>query len=144
MPAQRPHSRSAAPPPHLRGLLVEDDDGDAKIVALMTAMMTSYDLSILRVDSVAAARDAIREEAFDLYLVDSWLGDGAVLCPAETYEAPARVAGVIMLSNIRQADADSLNLHAKGAVFLSKPSLSPERLELAIGKALKDPGAPLN
>ena len=62
-------------PPHLRGLLVEDIDVDAKIVALMTAMMSNYDLSLLRVGSVAAAKQAVREETFDLYLVNSWLDD---------------------------------------------------------------------
>jgi DNA-binding NtrC family response regulator len=144
MSAQRIPSHAPTPPPHLRGLLVEDDDVDAQIVALMTAMMSGYDLTLLRVGSVAAAQAAIREETFDLYLVNSWLGDVAALRFAQAHEATARPAGVIMLSNIRRADADSLNLRATGAVFLSKPSLSPERLELAIDKALSEPSAPLN
>lgn len=131
-------------PPHLRGLLVEDIDVDAKIVALMTAMMSDYDLSLLRVGSVAAAKQAVREETFDLYLVNSWLDDVEARRFTGSDEALARPAAVIMLSNIPRADAECLNRLAKDAVFLSKPSLSPERLELAIGRALKEPPAPVH
>src|SRR5579863_1244302 len=119
----------------LRVLLVENDDVDARIVALTTGLMSEYALSIRRASDLAGAERAIADEPFDLFLIDFWLGEETTLRLLPVLEAKHPKAAIIVLSNIRLEEAEKLRLCARRAVLLAKASLSPERLEWAINKA---------
>ena len=128
---------SLATRPSLRVLLVEDDDIDADIVSIFAGMSEKFDFDFTRVASIANAKEALKAEAFDLCLVDYWVGEETSLRLLTSLDRPESHTATVVLSNISQRDVEMLRIPSGGATFLSKADCSAKSLENAVQAALQ-------
>src|ERR1700683_4887591 len=123
--------------PSLRVLLVEDDDIDADIVSIYAGMSEKFDFDLTRVTNIAHAREALKSGAFDLCLVDYWVGQETSLRLLTSLDRPGSHTATVVLSNISLREVEMLRIPSGGATFLSKADCSVERLEDAVQAALQ-------
>ena len=121
----------------LRVLLVEDDDIDAGIVSIFAGMSQKFDFDLTRVTNVDHAREALKSGAFDLCLVDYWVGQETSLRLLTSLDRPGSHTATVVLSNISPRDVEKLRLPSAGATFLSKGDCSTQSLENAVQAALQ-------
>ena len=123
--------------PPLRVLLVEDDDIDASIVFIFAGMSEKFDFDFTRVTNIAHAREALKSGAFDLCLVDYWVGQETSLRLLTSLDRPGSHTATVVLSNISPRDVEMLRIPSGGATFLSKGDCSVQSLENAVQAALQ-------
>jgi DNA-binding NtrC family response regulator len=121
----------------LRVLLVEDDDTDARIVLIFAAMSERYEFDLTRVKNIDEAREALARDAFDLCLLDYWVGHETSLRLLTSLDRPGSPIATVVLSNISHRDVESLRIPAGGAFFLSKGECSAKNLDNAVKAALR-------
>jgi DNA-binding NtrC family response regulator len=123
--------------PSLRVLLVEDDDIDARIVFVFAGMSEKFDFDFTRVTNIAHAQEALKSEAFDLCLVDYWVGQETSLRLLTSLDRPGSHTPTVVLSNISLRDVEMLRIPSGGATFLSKGDCCAQSLENAVQAALE-------
>lgn len=128
----------------LRILHVEDDDVDARIVAHFLAAIASPPLQVDRARSVDEAARLLKERAYDLCLLDFWLGGHTSLEVVARIDASGRRLPIVVLSGVVGADAREFALMAGAADCLAKNEITAARLAAAIETAIRKdaPGAP--
>lgn len=130
----------AAPRP-LRILHVEDDDIDAEIVAHFLQAIDSPALHIDRVASVSEAVARIETGAYDLCLLDYWLGAQSSLHVVARIDASGRGTPIVLLSGVTGPDARDFTLMAGASAHVSKQDMTAASLAQAIEAALAKPPA---
>ncbi|MBX3209178.1 MAG: response regulator [Labilithrix sp.] len=90
-------------------LLVEDDDDDAALIARVLSRFTRIQFDVSRVATIAAARQALREQRHDAVLVDLGLPDSDGLASFTEILAVASGAAVVVLTG---DDREELGLRA--------------------------------
>jgi DNA-binding NtrC family response regulator len=123
--------------PPLRVLLVEDDDIDADIVSIFAGMSEKFDFDFTRVTNIPHAWEALKSGAFDLCLVDYWVGQETSLRLLTSLDRPGSHTATVVLSNISPRDVEMLRIPSRGATFLSKGDCSAQSLENAVQAALQ-------
>jgi DNA-binding NtrC family response regulator len=123
--------------PSLRALLVEDDDIDARIVFIFAGMSEKFDFDFTRVTNIAHAQEALKSGAFDLCLVDYWVGQETSLRLLTSLDGPGSHTATVVLSNISLRDVEMLRIPSRGATFLSKGDCTAQSLENAVQAALQ-------
>jgi CheY-like chemotaxis protein len=126
----------------LRILHVEDDDIDAEIVAHFLQAMDGPALHVDRVASVAEAVARIETGAYDLCLLDYWLGAQSSLHVVARIDASGRSTPIVLLSGATGLDARDFALMAGASSHVSKQDLTAARLAQAIETALSKPAPP--
>jgi DNA-binding NtrC family response regulator len=121
----------------LRVLLVEDDDIDARIVFIFAGMSEKFDFDFTRVTNIAHAQDALKSGAFDLCLVDYWVGRETSLRLLTSLDRPGSHTATVVLSNISLREVEMLRIPSGGATFLSKGDCTAQSLENAVQAALQ-------
>ncbi|KMO30421.1 response regulator [Methylobacterium aquaticum] len=113
-------------------LLLEDDDVDAKLIALQAAGFRMIDMRVLRARSTAEAREHVEAERIDLAILDFWLGCESSL--RFLAELNARLPGLpaIVLTGLSMPDVREMCASAGAVCFLDKASLTGEAFEAAI------------
>ena len=117
----------------LRVLHVEDDPVDARIVDRLAKATSGYEISLRRVATFEEARAAAKDETFDLYIVDFWLGDQPAL---KLLASLGPDVPIMVLSYAATGRAQKICGDLGAAAFLAKANLSAPALEAAIGRAL--------
>lgn len=125
-PAPEPRRR-------LRVLHVEDDPVDARIVDRVARATFGYDISLRRAASFEEARAAAAQEAFDLHIIDFWLGDAPAI---KLLASPGFEAPIMMLSYAADGQTAKICRDLGVAAFLAKANLNAPAFEAAIGRAL--------
>jgi putative two-component system response regulator len=111
-------------------------DGDAQVCRLATSLLERQGMASMSVASLAAARAALAEQAFDLVVSDLRLGDGAgaELTDHLRQEAPKTAT---ILAGGEHADEVAAGALADGVDdYLAKP-FSDEQLAIAVTRALR-------
>ena len=121
----------------LRALLVEDDDIDARIVFIFAGMSEKFDFDFTRVTNIAHAQEALKSGAFDLCLVDYWVGQETSLRLLTSLDRPGSHTATVVLSNISLREVEMLRIPSGGATFLSKGDCTAQSLENAVQAALQ-------
>lgn len=130
-------------PPHDRSrVLCVDDDEDA--CEMLSVLMSSYGIDATCVRSAAAAWLKIKDECYDLYLLDGWLPrlDGFEFCRQLRASDPTTP---ILFYSGAAYDADKRKGMAAGAnAYVTKPDLDGliETIGSLIAKAKADHVAP--
>ncbi|WP_133123543.1 response regulator, partial [Methylobacterium frigidaeris] len=116
----------------INALLLEDDDVDAKLIALQAAGFRMLDMRVLRARSTAEAREHVDHERIDLAILDFWLGCESSL--RFLAELGARMPGLpaIVLTGLSMPDVREMCGSAGAVRFLDKASLTGEAFEAAI------------
>ncbi|TNC11399.1 response regulator [Methylobacterium terricola] len=121
-----------APVRTINTLLLEDDDVDAKLIALQAAGFRRLDMRVLRARSAVEARAHVEAERIDLAILDFWLGCESSL--RFLAELDARLPGLpaVVLTGLSMPDVREMCLSAGAVRFLDKASLTSEAFEAAI------------
>lgn len=116
----------------ITALLLEDDDVDAKLIALQAVGFRMLDMRVLRARSTAEAREHVDRERIDLAILDFWLGCESSL--RFLAELDARLPGLpaIVLTGLSMPDVREMCANAGAVRFLDKASLTGEAFEAAI------------
>ena len=121
-------------------LLVEDDPGDAGLVrlALRQAVLSAEPIapSIVWVESLATARQAIAEHKPDLVLLDLSLPDSAGVFTVEAIRGLLPTVPVVVLTGLDDIDVAMQTLEAGAQDYLVKGELDPQHLGRAVRHAL--------
>ena len=126
-----------ASPPSVKVLLVEDDDIDASIVLIFGGMSEKFNFDFTRVNDITTAWEALEAQAFDLCMVDYWVGQETSLRLLTSLDRPGSHTATVVLSNISPRDVEMLRIPSRGATFLSKGDCSAKSLENAVQAALQ-------
>jgi DNA-binding NtrC family response regulator len=129
-------SSSSGVTKRLNVLVVEDDFGDYDAAARALRKMVQFEAHATRARSIEAARRAIADTAFDVYLVDMNLGveSGSRFLKESGGRNGHGVA--IVLTGLLNEAAHDLALQSGAVACLSKQDLSPRLLETTIRSAL--------
>jgi two-component system sensor histidine kinase UhpB len=118
-----------------RLLLVEDNPGDAELVAELLHRRHPSD-TLIEVETLAAAAEALRHHTVDGVLLDLRLPDGTGVTCVSTIAALAPGVAIVVLTGLED-EAIALSCIAAGAQdYLAKDTLSAENLHRAVGYAL--------
>ena len=119
----------------LQILLIEDDDGDARLLALLLAE-SELRTELIRARSLAEVRSPVAGNTFDLALVDLHLPDGHGLDTVLQVRANLEDTPLIVLTGTTGEQLPELALQEGVQDFLSKNSLEPSTVVRAIRYAL--------
>lgn len=126
----------------LRILHVEDDDIDAEIVAHFLQAIDGPTLHVDRVASVSEAVARIETGAYDLCLLDYWLGAQSSLHVVARIDASGRSTPIVLLSGATGLEASDFALMAGAASHVAKQDMTVAGLARAIEAALSNPVSP--
>lgn len=117
-------------------LLLEDDEIDAKLIAMQIASFKDLDVRIVHASSVSEAREALGQEKFDVAIIDYWLGCESSLRFLAELDVWVRGLPAIVLTGLCTSDIRDLCMHAGAVGFLDKAPLTAEAFEAAVVAAL--------
>ena len=100
-------------PSQIRILLVEDDAGDALLVQEMLSEIKAPRFVVTHVDRVAKAMDKLREEQFEVVLLDLSLPDGQGMELVKVVRQAAPETPIVVMSGQRD-DAFALKIVQEG------------------------------
>ena len=116
--------------PRKRVLCVEDDRDTCEVLKFV---MTDYEFTA--VGSIAAAEDLVKEQHFDLYVLDNWLPDGSGVELCQRIRKVNATAPIVFTSAIGQRHEIDLAMKAGADRYLVKP-YEPETLVQAVKELL--------
>ncbi len=119
----------------LNVLLIEDDDGDARLLALLLAE-TELRTELIRARSLAEVPPLVAGNRFDIALVDLHLPDSHGLDTVRTVRANLADTPLIVLTGTSGEQLPELALQEGVQDFLSKNTLEPPLVARAIRYAL--------
>ncbi|MFO7559337.1 MAG: response regulator [Desulfobacterales bacterium] len=118
-------------------LLVEDDDDDAFLFQEMLQDAESFQFVFDRVSSYDAAIKKVKENRYDVYVFDYYLGAKNAMDLIEAFNSAGNTKPIIVLTG-RQSDRIDVELLRKGAAdFLEKARLDSYLLERSIRYAIE-------
>ena len=132
-------SLNAKNPPQkrqLRTLLVDDDALDARIISWVSNKLENYDLEIVHAKNCQEAEKLTRENDFNLFLLDFWLGGESVVQLLRSMPSSAFRHKAIMLSGMDEGGMSEVRALDKDITTLSKDDLNPYELESAITRTI--------
>jgi PAS domain S-box-containing protein len=104
----------------MRLLLVEDNPGDARLVALALAEAAGDEAELARVDRLAAALDRLDGERWDAVLLDLSLPDSQGIATVRRVRAAAPTVPIVVLTGLTDEDAAMQALHEGAQDYLPK------------------------
>lgn len=123
--------------PTIHILLVEDDDDDAFLFQEMLQEAESFQFVFDRVGSYDAAIKKVKENRYDVYVFDYYLGAKNAMDLIEAFNSAGNTKPIIVLTG-RQSDRIDIELLRKGAAdFLEKARLNRYLLERSIRYAIE-------
>ena len=117
-----------------RVLCVEDDRDTCEMLKFV---MTDYEFTA--VSSIAAAEDLVKEEHFDLYVLDNWLPDGSGVELCQRIREVNKTSPIVFTSAIGQRHEIDLAMNAGADRYLVKP-YEPETLVETVKELLDKSG----
>lgn len=120
-------------------LLVEDNPGDARLIAALLEDAASYGLamSLATVDTLSGAIERLRSTAFDLVLLDLGLPESSGLETVQRLRtALQRLPPLVVLSGLNDEDVAVQALQAGAQDYLVKGRVEPSALARTIRHAL--------
>jgi diguanylate cyclase (GGDEF)-like protein len=121
----------------LRVLLVEDDPDDFLIIDDLLSDIDDSPYALKWVDTYSKALQAIREEIYDVCLVDYHLGGKTGLDFLVDLETEGKDIPVILLTGNRDRRVDIAAMQAGAADFLAKGKFDADLLERSIRYAIE-------
>ncbi|RYE76707.1 MAG: response regulator, partial [Myxococcales bacterium] len=116
----------------MRVLLVEDNDGDADLVAEALSGALSDDIQLARVDRLNAASRRLADERFDLVLLDLSLPDATGLEGLRGILATAPSTPVVVLTGLLDTAAGTRAIEQGAQDYLQKGEVNGSELLRAI------------
>ena len=121
----------------LRVLLVEDDAADAKLLRETLARAATAPHTFVQVDRIASALAALRDEPFDVVLLDLTLPDARDLSGLRSLVAAAPATPVVVLSGV-STETMALDAMQSGAQdYLVKGEAAPPLIVRSIRYAIE-------
>ncbi len=105
--------------PHRKRILCVEDDSD--VCSMMTSLLGLIGYEVVSAETVNDALAKIKDEQFDLYLLDNWLpgGSGIELC--KTIRERTQSIPVIFYSGAAYDEDEQQALEAGADAYLIKP-----------------------
>lgn len=106
--------------PHKKRILCVEDDDD--VCSMMTNLLGLVGYEVISAGTVAEALTRIKQDQFDLYLIDNWLpgGSGIELCRA--IRAGNQRTPIIFYSGAAYDEDKQQAIEAGADVYLVKPA----------------------
>jgi two-component system sensor histidine kinase UhpB len=120
----------------LRVLLVEDNPGDAGLIADLLDVEGGEAHSHEHVPDLARARQRLPAETFDVVLLDLNLPDGFGVDCVKEVRALARTVPIVVLTGMEDDELALACVAAGAQDYLAKNELRPQTLRRAIGYAI--------
>lgn len=118
-------------------LLVEDNPGDARLIARLLKTIDGREFRVVSVETLADAMSKIEQDTFDVALLDLSLPDSMGVATVESVSAVAPYLPIIVLTGQRD-DALGQSLVSAGAQdYLSKSALDRSTLFRALLHAIE-------
>lgn len=113
-------------------LLVEDSDFDQRRIAQLLAHGSKVELTMVR--TLAAARQALRQQKFDLILLSNLLPDGLGVDFAKEIRATlgAPFVPIVLLSDFASPFMYDKAMEAKVSIVLDKDDFQPRHVQDAL------------
>lgn len=118
----------------LTTLIVEDNPEDFLTIKHMLKAIRSLDFEVTYAPSGHCALDLVERHAFDLVLIDYWLGTQSG--PRVIEALKRRIRPIILISGIASAHLQATAVEAGAYLTLKKSDLSASVLESAVLSAL--------
>ncbi len=119
-------------PDPIRVLLVEDNPGDAKLVAVMLRDAPAPGFRLARAGTIGEALGALHREAFDVILLDLNLPDSSGLEGLATLLADGVTAPIVVLTGLDDEGVGAEALRRHAADFLVKGEIDTSSLTRSI------------
>ena len=102
---------TSSPKAPIEILLVEDNDGDARLIEELLGEVPRFDAHVERATRVKGAIEQLRERAFDVVLLDLTLPDGSGIESVAKLQAVSSSVPIVVLTGV---DDETLALDAMG------------------------------
>lgn len=117
-------------------LFVEDDEIDAELVEMALKKSTVFDIKVTRARNAGEVREVLSQTAFDLMLLDFWLGPDTGLSILEELGGRHSRIPVVLLTGYSSQDIQQLGHRAGALNFLPKDDVSANTLDAVIRSTL--------
>ncbi len=121
----------------LRLLLVEDDEDDYVLTSEVLREISGFTVSVIWVETLEAALEALQTQTFDVCLSDYQLGAHTGIDLLEATVTRSWTVPIIMLTGQSDRDSDLSAMKAGAADYLVKAEITPALVERSIRYTLK-------
>ncbi len=121
-------SREGKAPRTVKVLLLDDDIIDARTVQHFLGRIEGFVFDMRHVQTVDEAMRAARQEEFDVFLADYWLGAESSVAFIRDVGTRPDAPPIIVFSQLDHSDIQEIGLRAGASAFISKDLLNPELL----------------
>ncbi|ODN70790.1 response regulator [Methylobrevis pamukkalensis] len=100
--------------------------------------MPGFHFDVVHVQTVEEALRAVRQDSFDLFLADYWLGAESSVSFVREVGAREDAPPIIVFSQLDHSDIQEIGFRAGASAFISKDLLAPELLGSTLRSVLHD------
>ena len=109
---------------------MDDDPIDSRYVSWLLQQTSGFELSIRTARSLSEAQEICSNTAFDLYLLDFWMGEeSSTALVSMLSQAYQSAKTIVVMSSLDDPSFQELSLQSGADMFLAKQELSKARLE---------------
>lgn len=118
-------------------LYLEDDDDDVFLIGHQLSALASFDVDLVHVPTIEAARHAVAQRGFDVILCDFWLASETTVPFIAELKAAAAGTPVVLVSSLDNDDIDLIGRRAGADGFVNKADLSAASIDRVFNTLLR-------